>query len=749
MTSTNESRKRVAIIGGGCAAMAAAWELTQPCQHNRFEVTVYQMGWRLGGKGASGRGAAGRIEEHGLHLWMGHYDNAFRLMREVYGELNRDPQSHKLASWRDAFVPDAQVGLADVNDAGEWRNFLAYFPPMPGTPGDPRAPLGPSRAGDYLQRIVILLIELVQSAAAVDKNATGNASDQALPDSLRWSQRANFSGGLETIVQAVASLLSYGQIATLSALRYALSLLQAALEQTPGLPVELYGRFLEIIIESINRLLPPLLQGSSTAKYSWEIIDLILACLRGSFRHQLSVDPKGLDAIDDYDIRDWLLDNGAAQSSVDSAFVRGLYDLAFAYEDGDPQKPALAAGPGLRGGFRMFFNYREALFWKMQGGMGDVVFVPLYEALRQRGVKFEFFHRLDNVGLCTMHATDEAAHVARLDFSVQATTNEGQIYWPLVDIDGMNCWPNQPNWSQLAGGTHLSAADVDFESFWDDTDYPTKTLRVEEDFDFVVLGIGLGAVPHTCAELLEFDPRWRDMVEKVKTVSTQALQLWMRDDLADLGWHNGSANVSGFVEPFDTWADMSHLLDYEAWADPAPRSIAYFCNVLPGSAPSAEDLNDADYPKRYADQVEANARRFLEQDIKHLWPKAVTPSGSFRWELLCNARTSTRPQEPKQGPKTSATLTSIEHRNIDTLSSQFWTANVNPSDRYVLSLPGSTRYRISPLARTLDNLTIAGDWTDCGFNLGCVEAAVMSGRLASHALSLSPALEDIDAYDHT
>ena len=34
-----------------------------------------------------------RIEEHGLHLWMGFYENAFRLMRECYAEAGRDPAS--------------------------------------------------------------------------------------------------------------------------------------------------------------------------------------------------------------------------------------------------------------------------------------------------------------------------------------------------------------------------------------------------------------------------------------------------------------------------------------------------------------------------------------------------------------------------------------------------------------------------------------------------------------------------------
>jgi len=86
--------------------------------------------------------------------------------------------------------------------------------------------------------------------------------------------------------------------------------------------------------------------------------------------------------------------------------------------------------------------------------------------------------------------------------------------------------------------------------------------------------------------------------------------------------------------------------------------------------------------------------------------------------------------------------------NESRFDSQFWTANVNPSDRYVLALPGSLKYRISPLDNTYDNLTIAGDWTACGFTEGCVEAAVMAGRLAAHAISTSPPLGDIIGYDH-
>ena len=79
---TEQKPIKVAVIGGGCAAISAAFELSRPAHKGKYQVTIYQLGWRLGGKGASGRGPANRIEEHGLHLWMGSYENAFRLIRE-------------------------------------------------------------------------------------------------------------------------------------------------------------------------------------------------------------------------------------------------------------------------------------------------------------------------------------------------------------------------------------------------------------------------------------------------------------------------------------------------------------------------------------------------------------------------------------------------------------------------------------------------------------------------------------------
>src|SRR5215470_8944824 len=108
----------VAIIGGGCAGITTAFELTRPEHKGKYHVTVYQLGWRLGGKGASGRGPADRIEEHGLHVWLGFYENAFRLLRECYFELNRDPKKCRFADWRDTFFSEPVIGVADRSCSG-------------------------------------------------------------------------------------------------------------------------------------------------------------------------------------------------------------------------------------------------------------------------------------------------------------------------------------------------------------------------------------------------------------------------------------------------------------------------------------------------------------------------------------------------------------------------------------------------------------------------------------------------------
>ena len=707
---------KVAIVGGGCAAMTTAFELTAPRHGGRYQVTVYQLGWRLGGKGASGRGPAGRIEEHGLHIWLGFYENAFRLMRECYEELGRDPKTCPIATWRDAFFPDPHVGVADKSRDGQWDQWLALFPPSPGLPGDPIGPQSPFTLRSYLARTVALLRALMFSAKTRDKRGPCLGSETA-------------GASVATIVERAARLLSVGALTTAASLSEALAVLTMAFRALPVFPEAMLGRLVDAVAVAVRTELSALVDLDANMRRKWDVIDLALAFLVGAIRFRLLSDPRGLSAIDGYDCREFLRLNGASERALQSGFVRALYDLALAYEDGDPSRPGLAAGQGLRGALRMFFTYRGSFFWKMRSAMGDVVFAPLYEALRRRGVKFEFFHRLENLRLPESLRPGEKPYVEALEFDVQAEITGGGDYQPLVDVKGVPCWPSAPDYAQLVDGERLKSERRRFKSHWDRRRVSTKTLKVTRDFDFVVLGVGVGAVPFLAKEILARDARWRAMVANVKTVATQAFQLWLKEDAEALGWTDPPITLAGFAKPFDTWADMTHLVPEEDWRV-APKSVAYFCSVLADKGPWPGP-DDPAHEEAMREAVRDNAVTFLKRHVHELWPHAAEPGG-FRFDWLVDPRAPDAPA--LQGEARFAT--------------QFWTANVNPSDRYVLMLPGTLQHRISPLDNTYDNLTLAGDWTDCGYNAGCVEAAVISGRLAAHALSQWPPLEDIVGYDH-
>lgn len=715
---TDESPTKVAIIGGGCAGIAAAFELTRPEHGGKYEVTIYQQGFRLGGKGASGRGPSDRIEEHGLHLWMGFYENAFRLMRECYAELGRDPKTCRIASWQDAFVPDHFCGVMDRSPAGVWEPWSVEFPPMPGLPGDSSSTRTFSIA-DYLSRTASLLVTVLK---AVRRQSDPGAAQRA----------AEPTSDAQSPLEMVARWLRYGELASLTGLIQAVELLDVVAKNLPAYPRDMILQFHEQVAGAARAQLHARVNQDDESRRLWEIVDLVLATIRGIIRFDLLTDPKGFDSIDMYDCREWLKLNGAAERSVDGAFVRALYDLAFAYEDGDVARPRIAAGQALRGALRAFFTYRGAFFWKMQSGMGDVVFAPFYEVLKRRGVHFEFFHRLTNVGVApeSALAADETPYVQSLAFDVQAEPLAGE-YAPLVDVRGLPCWPAEPRWSQLVDGERLQREGWEFESHWETRRVADKKLEVGVDFDFVIVAVGLGVIPYVCSEIVARSQRWRDMLQHCRCVSTQAFQVWMSTDMRELGWRRPPINISGFVEPFDTWADMRQLIAEESFEAPV-RSIAYFCSVL-ADPPPGTDTSGSAYPKQRREETRAGAIAFLNQHVGELWPLALDAPGRFRWDIL-------------SAPGAANAFADLKgEQRFDT---QFYTANVNPSDRYSLSLPGSLKYRISPLDRSFDNLTVAGDWTDAGFNEGCVEAAVMSGRLAANALSGLPRLEDITGYDH-
>ncbi len=705
------------ILGGGIAGISVAWELSKPGRTDRPEsITVYQRGWRLGGKGASGRGVNGRVEEHGLHVWLGYYDNAFRMMRECYAELDRprtDPRS-PLPRWDDAFRPAGRIGLGEKHGE-EWLHWVADFSPNRDLPGRPGAGRSPLTVAEFVRRSLVLLRDLGSSLGAERRR-------RPVPDVVvspsPVAQRVSGHGGRGS------RLLLDAELAGLVAALELVSVAQTEVTRLNYRPDDPVGRFvatsLETVVERVRQALGARIGDDTSARRVWHFLDLMGATLRGIVADRLLTRPEGFAAIDDEDYREWIARHGAGSPTLDSPLVRGVYDLAFGYRDGDDETPRFAAGVGVLLSAKLFFDYRGAIFWKMMAGMGDVVFAPLYQVLDRRGVQFRYFHRLD-----ALRVSAGGDSIAAVDLGVQAELRPGVgRYEPLIDVGGLPCWPAQPR-RELLIETGSAPLPQDFETLWSTVAEPARvTLRAGVDFDVVVLAIPVGMHRYVCRELIENPrtPEWRMMTDQLATVATQAMQVWLRVDEAVLGWPHRDVTVSGYGDAFHTTASMSHLLAVEQWPEgDRPESVVYFCHTLPAGEPPADDPG---HPPAELARVRANAAKFLRSEVAHRWPASVR-DGDFRWDLL----------------HAPADVTG-EAR----LDSQYLRANVDPSDRYVLSLPGTGRYRLRADESGYDNLVLAGDWVDSGLNAGCIEAAVMSGIQAANAVVGRPLLDGVTGF---
>jgi len=673
-------RKRVAILGGGMAGLAAAWRLSEPGWRNRLEsITVYQRGWRLGGKGASSRGEHGRIEEHGLHIWLGSYENAFALLRQCYSELDRentDPAA-PIRHWFDAMIPADDLGLADrANDA--WLTWLGTFARNDLLPGDPDGDGREMTVVGFLRRALQLIFDFADSVRDDEPGLTLSPS----PDPTAMTPRIGPADALRRA--AVAAVLATAE---------------------PGSPrgatIELVDRALDAVRAELDDRHRP------ADSRTWLLISMVTAVVRGILADNLVTDPRGFRAINDQDFAQWILANGGHPDVVDFPLIRGVYDLVFGYVDADPERPSFAAGLMLFLIGMVLFEYKGAIFWKMTAGMGDVIIAPIYQALRRRGVEFEFFSRVDS-----LHLDDRRQAVDAITLGVQAELVDGVgHYEPLVRSKGLPVFPAAPVPGQLAGEhpeqdwhhleTHFGAR----------REVGSRVLRRGTDFDDVILAVSLGMIPVVAAELMADRREWQEMTTHVRTVATQAVQLWFRPDEPALGWDRPGVTVSAYLRPFETWASMPQTLWAEEWPDDdRPGTVAYFCGSLDAPWPTSEPAEG--YTRRLDEQVHAEAAAYFERNLGLYFPNAFGEQG-FDWSLLHGV---------------------TEQRGAAALRTQHVSVNIDPSDRYVQSVPGSDRYRLRPDESGYDNLFLAGDWTDCGMNAGCIEAATMSGLQAANCV---------------
>lgn len=649
-----DSTTRVAILGGGMASLACAYRLSSPSSPRRFDVTVYQMGWRLGGKGASGRNqaCADRIEEHGLHVWMGFYQEAFALIREVYGDLQRlglRTPKEPLATWEQAFTPHDLIVVAEAVKEG-WAFWRFPFPTNEEKPGDPGLSVWP-RFDSYAQ----MARKLIERGL---KRVPGNCR----AGSERWSRRAS---------RLLATMLSKNP-----AVRAAL------LDHEHGL--RRWLTFLEFLHVNVRGVLTDLVLGGAS-----------------------------LDDLDALDYREWLERHGASKLLLESGGLRGMYDMSFAYEEGDSERPDFAAGVFLRFFARMFLGYKGAVFWKMQGGMGDVVFTPLYQVLRARGVRFEFFHRVDELRVGALGATSNQGGrvIEEIALTRQADVR-GDCYEPLVDVGGLPCWPSEPLWAQLREAD-ARKRDGSLESANTAGADRKVTLKRGRDFDEVVLGISIGGLPRIGRDLARHNPAFDAMCRGVKTTATQAAQLWFDRPASALGWPAEPCVLDAYGGAMNTWADMTHLAPRESWPPGRVGHIAYFCGPFKPEPYACPDAPKDSELARDAIHAREAFRGAANRDLGGLWPHATSDEGALRWDWLV-------------APPGTRGEARLQH--------QYVRANTEPTDRYVLSARGSTQYRLRPHETGFRNLVFAGDWTRTSLNYGCIEAATQSGVEAAEVL---------------
>lgn len=710
-------KEKIAIIGGGVGGMVSAFWLTEKKGwEDRYEITLYQTGWRLGGKGASGRnlgeGMGHRSEEHGVHVWFGLYENAFRTIRAAYEEMG--PHG-PFKTWRDAFVPSSEGILAEkVKDDWAWW-LLRFTTENNGLPGDGR-PL--PDLWDYLWRALNWLVHNVHEFRDLeDRLATPEERPLSYLPITR--QIVGFFRRMKRHVRwAIKKAPTYLHLALLT------------FESLPRDPAKFldsdYGRLIDLLDRFKDDLVAhwkTTILEDPEARRLFLTLDLGIACIRGALKGRLLTN--GLDVIDDKDFLEWLTENGAQFASLEeSAILRGLYGIPFAFEGGDPAKPNFAAGAALRSLTRIFFGYKHSYAFRMQSGMGEIVFTPLYKVLRARGVKFEFFHRVKNLGLSADHR-----HIERVDIAVQARTKGGFPYDPLVKVPlpgnvAFECWPSEPLWEQIESPAPL-AGDPGFESRWSHyMPVETKTLRFEQDFHKVILAIPPSAIAGVCKELVEAKPRWQRMVENVKTTRTLAAQIWMNDDKKAIGWDmekrfSEDALAGAYEHPINILMDASVILKTETWSEHAPKYLAYFCGPMKDDPEEPKDWHAAEYPEGERQKVVGIAGDWYGKFTRELWPNATQADnpGAIDWQKAFD-------------PKNRIGSTRME--------GQYFRCNISPAERYVLSVAGSTEHRIASGESGFANLFLAGDWTRNGLNVGCVEAATVSGMQAARAIAGFP-----------
>jgi uncharacterized protein with NAD-binding domain and iron-sulfur cluster len=368
-------------------------------------------------------------------------------------------------------------------------------------------------------------------------------------------------------------------------------------------------------------------------------------------------------------------------------------------------------------------GYKGSFVWKFKAGTGDTLIAPIYLALKHRGVSFKFFHKTLQV-----HHSD-TGEIERISMARQVTLTQNE-YQPLIQVKNIWAWTSAPLYDQIvpAQAKRLQEENINLESSWSTwQNAEILELKKGEDFDYVVLGIPiavLGGEQGICREIIDAKPAWKRMYENVQTTATQSIQVWFEKDYQDLGMNlkewgiETTPNLVTYASPIYSWIDMSLVLDQESWkATQRPKMLIYYCGSVP-DADNYPDFGNASSPEQAKENLIATMQQWLQDNMGYFWKNTQNiefPQG-FDFNILFDTDYRTNPT-PEQK-----------------LRSQYFRANIEPSDRYTLSVPNSGFHRLKTDQSGYANMVLAGDWIDFGVNVGYIEGAVLSGRQAGKAL---------------
>lgn len=581
------------MLGTGLGALTTVFRLLKdPKNRERYDVTMHQIGWKMGGKAATVRNprAHHRIEEHGMHLFWGFYENTFRTVRDLYAEWRKTgvPYFDAITD----FEPGSRPAFRHMNDVtlgqfrgARWAPQNQYYPPndlLPGT-GQPI----PGLSG-LLARLIRYIAE---RGIQILRTQTRNPAPE--PEA---------SDGLIRDITAIVATWE---------------------DDDPAVPEETWRRalkLLEAIIALVLAIVSPTLA---------DMFRLGLAVVRGLVRDWRVLVEKGWTGLDDWDFRDWLVSNG-----IGEALSMPMVD--FFYSNIYSTGVSIVAGTNLYMNLRGMLSYRGAICYEMQAGMAEVVIAPFYRVLSGWGVRFEFFHNVKALRLSADRKSIDSIAIGR-----QAELKDSALgYQPFLHLSklpGLDCFPDRPFYDQLVEGHRYRDIDLDH---YDGNPYERElVLRSGEDFDTVVLGISAGGLPYVAADLMDASPRFGDMVRALRTCNRMDLQLWLNRTAPQLGWElTPKANLNVYQpylrsSPIDTWNDFTDLLSVEGWDDLPPEARPTGKAFVGGSIRDNLDHRDA-------------AIYWLNNCPQYIWPHSIDrsntagilPGSGIDWNILHSPR---------------------------------------------------------------------------------------------------------------